>query len=214
MAYLIRVAKDLLKQTPVFAPYQNYKQKKIYREWIQAGKRVPLPELAKQCIVKGYVNKFQVPVFIETGTYEGNMTDAVKDVFDEIYSIELHPKLWQRAQRRFASSKHITILQGDSGQVMERVLAQVERPCLFWLDAHYSGNSTAMGKFGTPIQKELAHIFKHSMGHQHIVLIDDARLFTGEGDYPGIPSLRDLVLCAGFDHFEVRDDIIRIYKHI
>jgi hypothetical protein len=214
MTNIIRVTKVILKQTPMFALYQVYKQEKLYREWIQAGKPATPPELAKQRVIKEYAHRFKVPVFIETGTYEGNMVNAVKDVFDEIYSIELGLELYQRAKRRFAGSKHVDILQGDSCEVLKDVLAQVERPCLFWLDGHYSGNGTARSDLETPILKELAHIFKHSMAHQHVILIDDARLFTGEGDYPGIPALKDLVMRAGFDNFEVEDDIIRIFKQV
>jgi len=142
------------------------------------------------------------------------MVNAVKDIFDEIYSIELGMELSQQAKKRFANAKHITILQGDSGEVLKDVLAYVEKPCLFWLDSHYSAGITSKGNLTTPIQKELVHILNHPMVHSHRILIDDARSFTGEGDYPSIRFLQDLVTSAGFDNFQVKDDIIRIYKQV
>ena len=110
-------------------------------------------------------------------------------------------------------AKHITILHGDSGEVLEQVLARINKPCLFWLDGHYSGGVTAKGSLETPIQKELTHIFNHPQAHNHIILIDDARLFTGQDDYPALQFLQDLTISAGFDVYEVKDDIIRICGH-
>jgi hypothetical protein len=50
------------------------------------------------------------------------------------------------------------------------------------------------------------------MAERHVILIDDARHFTGKGDYPGIPFLKDLASGAGFNHFEVKDDILCFYQ--
>ena len=202
------------RQTRIFTLYRTLRQNKLYRRWLQAGKNFPPPHLAKQQIIREYAQRFNIPVFIETGTYLGDMVNAVKDIFDEIYSIELGMELSQQAKKRFANAKHITILQGDSGEVLKDVLAYVEKPCLFWLDSHYSAGITSKGNLTTPIQKELVHILNHPMVHSHRILIDDARSFTGEGDYPSIRFLQDLVTSAGFDNFQVKDDIIRIYKQV
>jgi hypothetical protein len=47
--------------------------------------------------------------------------------------------------------KQITVLQGDSGNVITRVMQEVFQPVLFWLDAHYSGGITARGELDSPI---------------------------------------------------------------
>ena len=151
-------------------------------------------------------------VFVETGTYLGEMVNAVKDVFDQIYSIELGVELYQNAKTRFAGIRHITIIQGDSAEVLNEVMAHLNQPCLFWLDSHYSGGITVKGELETPIRKEFSHVFGHSIRSRHVILIDDARCFTGEHDYPTIEQLRDMSKSAGFDSFEVKDDIIRIHK--
>jgi len=51
------------------------------------------------------------------------------------------------------------------------------------------------------------------MVEDHVILIDDAREFTGANDYPTIDELRKFVgdSMPGF-HLEVRDDIVRIHK--
>jgi hypothetical protein len=173
---------------------------------------VPPPALVKQDIVKAHAKEFGVTTLIETGTFQGDMVAAVRENFDEIYSIELSQQLYESARTRFAAERHIKILQGDSSEVLGSLLSEVRTPCLFWLDGHYSEGVTARGLLDTPVKKELDEIFAHPLSHSHVILIDDAREFTGQGDYPAIESLRNVANAAGFDRFEVENDIIRIYN--
>jgi hypothetical protein len=151
-----------------------------------------------------------LPVFVETGTYRGDMVAAVRGDFERIYSIELGRELHALAERRFAGDPRITILQGDSGDVLRGLLARLDRPALFWLDSHFSDADTARSSLITPIRRELEHILAHPLARRHVILIDDARLFTGEDDYPTMDTLRSTMRAAGFSRCEVKDDIIRI----
>ena len=127
-------------------------------------------------------------------------------------SIELDFDLFHNAKNKFAHEKKITIYHGDSGILLEKVLTDIEEPCLFWLDGHYSEGITAKGELNTPIINELTHIFNHSIDN-HIILIDDARCFTGEDDYPTLKFLQDFVNDKNPNlQFKVENDIIRIYK--
>jgi hypothetical protein len=68
-----------------------------------------------------------------------------------------------------------------------RVLASIQQPALFWLDAHYSGGVTALGDTVSPISSELDVVLGHAV-KGHVVLVDDAREFhnsAGSG-YPGV----------------------------
>jgi hypothetical protein len=180
--------------------------------WIAAGRPLPPPHLVKQRAIRRSAKEFHLTVFIETGTYRGDMVEAVKGDFERIYSIELGMELFGQAKRRFAADGRITILQGDSGEVLRGLLQRVDRPCLFWLDSHYSDGDTARGGLITPILRELEDISQHPLAKEHVILIDDARLFTGEDDYPTMDALKALARDAGFGKFEVKDDIIRIRK--
>ena len=181
-------------------------------EWIVPGKPVSPPEGLKQRIVKEYAKRFRLRMFVETGTYLGEMVNAVKNRFDQIYSIELGLELYENAKRRFADKENITIMHGDSGEVLDELLGHVNQPCLFWLDGHYSGGITAKGGVETPIRRELSHIFNHSMASHHVILIDDARCFIGDRDWPTVEELRNMSRSAGFGAFEVKHDVIRIHK--
>ena len=212
MMSFVAIVRSLLRWTRLYPLLNTYRDKIHYRNWIRAGKPVPPPHLAKQLTVKEFAKRFKPRVFVETGTCRGDMVYAVRDIFDVIYSIELDVELCRNAQKRFAKQRNVMIFQGDSGETLGEILASIKRPCLFWLDGHYSAGFTAKGSLETPIENELRHISGHSLKRSHIVLVDDARCFTGEGDYPSMQSLRDWATNEGFDRFEVRDDIVRIYN--
>ena len=188
--------------------------KKEYRKWTLSGKPIPPPHMVKQIIVKAYAAQFGINIFVETGTYLGEMVGAVKYNFKRIYSIELSHELYENARKKFSKHKHISIVNGDSAEVLPEILKYVKEPCLFWLDGHYSGGNTAKGKKETPIMEELKQICAHPVKN-HLILIDDAREFTGQNDYPTIESLWTFIgaRLPGYE-FDVQDDIIRIYKKL
>lgn len=180
-----------------------------YEAWQRAGSRPPLPHYLKQRIVDDYRGRFGLRTLVETGTYLGYMVDAQKRHFDRVISIELSPELYARAVDRFKRWSHIEIRQGDSGEVLKQVVPTLTSPALFWLDAHYSAGITARSDKDTPILAELAAVFASQ--HRHVVLIDDAREFTGQSDYPGMEELRTFLRRHAPNHaLEARDDVIRI----
>lgn len=185
---------------------------KELRKWSKMGRNPPPPPMFKQKIVKTYARKFSVNVFIETGTYLGEMVKASRKTFEKIYSIELDEILYRNAKLKFSKFKHISIFQGDSSKILPKILPKINQPCLFWLDAHYSKDNTAKGEIETPIIQELNHIFNIS-NLNHIILIDDARCFKGKNDYPTLQELKKFISEKKPNYqFIVREDIIRIYQ--
>jgi hypothetical protein len=140
------------------------------------------------------------------------MVHAMRKTFSTIISFELDQTLAAQARERFANDNQIEIVQGDSGKLLGERLANINEPCLFWLDGHYSGGITARGTLETPIKNELAAILSHPIDG-HVILIDDARCFTGENDYPTLDELRSFVAERKPNHkFSVEHDVIRIHK--
>ncbi len=209
-----QMLKVVIKRTFIYKIIQNYRTIKGYLEWLDLGKPVSPPHIVKQKTIKKYASKYRVRIFIETGTYMGNMVFAVKNTFDKIYSIELKEELYEKAKNRFLNNNHISILQGDSSKVLPEIIDHIKEPCLFWLDGHYSEGITAKDEKETPILSELQHILNHSV-KDHVILIDDARCFTGQNDYPTIEFMQDLIRSRFPDYvFEIKDDIIRIHKTV
>lgn len=155
-------------------------------------------------------NKYQLETFIETGTYLGDTIDSVVNQFDKIYSIELDKKLYRRAKRLFAKDKNVKLIFGDSGIKIRKILTEIKEPALFWLDAHYSGTGTAREKKDSPVSQELRVILNHKIKN-HIILIDDARLFIGQNSYPRLADLKAyLKKSYSQKGLTVNNDIIRI----
>lgn len=57
--------------------------------------------------------------------------------------------------------------------------------------------------------QELKAILAHSC-RSHVILIDDARCFSGENGYPFLEEVLSLIRDSGFYKAEVSTDIIRI----
>ena len=209
--------KYFLERTTPFgtlARFQREKQLlKKFHQWEKNGACPPMPNFGKQQVVKRYIKKFSPEVFIETGTYKGKMVYAVMPHVKEIYSIELDQIHFERAGRRFIGHPNIHILQGQSGEVLPTILKNISKSCLFWLDAHWSGGSTTKGDLETPIMQEIECILNHTRAEEHVILIDDARCFTGENDYPTLEALERFIrnVCPDWV-FEVKDDIIRTHS--
>jgi len=171
----------------------------------------------KRNIIENYRDLFQLDCLVETGTFLGDTVEYFRDKFQRIISVELSEELASNAMKRFETFSHISIIQGDSGVVLKDVVKDLASPSLFWLDGHYSSDffvgdkhiKTARADKDTPIHKELQILLNDRF--QHLILIDDARLFTGRGDYPTLHEIKDLVKKSPFvfDVF-VRQDIIHI----
>jgi len=193
--------------------YKKYSDNKEYYDQLEVylKSRCLLPSLhiVKQNNIHEYRQKFNIQLLVETGTFKGDMVEAQKAHFKKIYSIELGDELYINAVQRFQNDKNVSILQGDSALVLNDILKEIAEPTLFWLDGHYSAGITAKADKNTPILAELEQILNHL--DSHVILIDDARLFTGTDDYPTIPDLCSFILSITPDkRIQIADDIIRI----
>lgn len=179
--------------------------------WNLRGKPAPPPHIVKQRAIKGYGKRFDLRVFVETGTYLGEMVEAVRTNFSEVYSIELSPDLAANARRKFGADPRVCIVEGDSGEALASILEKISEPALFWLDGHFSGGITAQGSEDYPVLRELEHIRRHTVKN-HVVLIDDARLFVGGGSAPAKAQVFEALRGINPDYrVEERDDIIRAF---
>lgn len=178
-------------------------------EWEKNGRPSPPPHIVKQMAIEECQKKFDLKILVETGTYLGDMVEAQRNRFEKIYSVELSKKLFQRATKRFKPYSHITILNGDSGIVLNKLLSGIDKPALFWLDGHYSEGITAKGTKECPVVEELEAILKSDL--YHIILVDDARLFNGTRDYPTLDEIKQIFKKNNRVYsLTVKDDIIRL----
>jgi hypothetical protein len=190
--------------------YRNRtKRTSTIRKWAALHKPVPPPHSVKQMAIEHYQSLYGYQVLVETGTYLGNMILAQKDNFAKIYSIELGEELYKNAVRRFRHQKHITLIHGDSSKVLDTITRQLDQPAIFWLDGHYSGGITAKGEKACPILGEIDAIMRYQAFRQ-VLLVDDARCFTGKNIYPTIEELTEYIQNENPGYIlENKDDILR-----
>jgi hypothetical protein len=208
--------KSVLKRiTPLLSLYRFFwKKKNEFYNWYT----IPSYKTKRETILSVARKYDQNTVFIETGTYMGDTVEYVKNQFSKVFSIELSQELAEKARQRFSAESKISIVQGDSATQLGNILQSVNAPCLLWLDGHYSSEFwvgdkyvvTAKGVKETPILEELRQVANHSIKN-HVILIDDARLFVGKNDYPPMSELRSFV-AANFPGYSIaaKNDIIRI----
>lgn len=199
----------LLRPTAIYPLLRGPFRRVAMRQWRRTQKP-PAPLEVKAQIIREYASRHGLRIFIETGTFFGDILAALRDDFDQLITIELDAALAARATKRFASDSKITIIQGDSARSLPAVLGTLDQPALFWLDGHFSGGVTAKGDAETPIIAELKHLFA-APPRDHVVLIDDARLFGSGPGYPPLAEIETLLHAHRPEWtMQVETDIIRL----
>lgn len=191
--------------------YLSARHLREHAAWLINRRGKSASHLYKQKIIRQFAEKYDLKNFVESGTYLGEMVYAMRYRFDNLYSIELSHELCLKAKADFQKFPRVKIYEGNSSQMLPMVVAELKGPSLFWLDGHYSGGFTAKGDLQTPIVKELRAIIGHAP-ERSVILVDDARSFTGAGDYPSLAEISQLV--KSLDprlRLEVENDIIRIF---
>ena len=204
----------IITKTPLYDSLRNLvirrRELKELADWERNGRPIPPPHIVKQQTLKTISKRYGLKILVETGTYYGDMVEAMKDVFNQLYSIELSTELYKKAKKRFKGEKHIELICGDSGLELMNLMSKIDQPTLFWLDGHYSAGVTAKGEKDTPIYEELNHIL-NSTDKGHVIIIDDARCFGADPNYPSIKELCDFIKSkrANLD-IVIQDDCIRV----
>ena len=204
----------IITKTPLYDSLRNLvirrRELKELADWERNGRPIPPPHIVKQQTLKTFSKRYGLKILVETGTYYGDMVEAMKDVFNQLYSIELSTELYKKAKKRFKGEKHIELICGDSGLELMNLMSKIDQPTLFWLDGHYSAGVTAKGEKDTPIYEELNHIL-NSTDKGHVIIIDDARCFGADPNYPSIKELCDFIKSkrANLD-IVIQDDCIRV----
>ena len=127
-----------------------------------------------------------IDVLIETGTYYGATAVWAATHFGQVKTIEYSADIYKETSTKHADKTNIEFRFGDSRQQLAELVPQLQEPVLFWLDAHWC----SFGSYGQtdqcPLLDELDIILASPF--EHIVLIDDARLFLCPPPAPNLPA--------------------------
>ena len=178
-------------------------------KWIQFGCKLNAPHPVKMLVIKSYLEKFNLNIFVETGTFMGDTLGFIAETGCKCYSIELSDEFYINAINKFKSKGNVSLIHGDSGEQLPKFIFDLKSPAIFWLDGHYSSGDTALGEEHTPVSKEIKALLAHPI-KEHVILIDDARCFDGTNNYPFLDELLLFIRQDGNYEVEVSADIIRL----
>jgi hypothetical protein len=178
----------------------------VIARWKRQGAVVPAPGAYKRDVLRRVAREHRLRILVETGTYTGDTVLALSRDFERVVSVELSPQLHAVAVRNTAGRRNVELLLGDSAEVLPGVLAGLEQPALFWLDAHYSEGVTARGETVSPIATELELVLGDAT-KGHVVLIDDAREFhdSARSGYPPVEVVAAAARRHGYTMSESED---------
>jgi hypothetical protein len=205
--------RKFLRRMPFYSAYKSLFHYPDYWYWKLRPGPKRSPHLLKQRALLEYAKRCNLRLLVETGTYYGEMVAALKNHFDRIDSVESLPDLARAATRKFKSSPHVHIWEGESQNVIPQILESLTAPTLFWLDAgYYTWDGLLRNK------QRLAMELQAILGAKvtdHVVLIDDAgtlKFRLGEEPEPANVAQLEANLSAAFPNrrVEILNDIVRI----
>ena len=187
----IRTRNRLLKLAPWLERVSEWRHLlRAGKRWRTEGFFMPVPYFIRRAQLLQVGKRIGAEVVVETGTYRGDTTVFLARHFRETHTVEVVPELAQLARERFANQPSITVWDGDSSHVLRSLLPQLKGAVLFYLDGHDSGGVTGKGQKACPVREELEIIY--GAGENMVsVVIDDARLFGTDPDYPTIDEVRE-----------------------
>lgn len=164
--------------------------------WRNDGWITPPPFFVRRAMLLSEAREIGARIFVETGTFLGDTTWSFREKFNRIYTVEVEPGLANLARDRFKNNLSISVIEGDSGEQLPNICKEINAPCIFFLDGHYSGGFTGQGRNECPILEELCAIFNHTTFPFRII-IDDARLFGANPTYPSLADIEQFMSTQG-----------------
>jgi hypothetical protein len=147
------------------------------------GDSVPryVPWLTSRFWEETGLDRLRYDTFVETGSYRGDTLDFMKDRFRSLHSVELSKRWHEFCVARFEDCPHVHLYHGSSAELLPRILRPIDRPVIVFLDAHYSGGSTAKADIDcdSPLLGELSCL--QSRPFDDIIIIDDTSFFDAKG---------------------------------
>ena len=157
------------------------------------------PKLALRLAKKHGLN-----VFVETGTFHGRTTEWAMKHFREVFTIEAHEPYFKKQQQRLGG-RNVNFALADSSKFLPAFIP--DEPALFWLDAHWSPDlDSEKPDVVCPVLAEIRHINKSPV--DHVIMIDDARLFGEAKGFPLMSEVIELLSDNGRRAVFVKQDVI------
>lgn len=135
------------------------------------------------------VDKNEIPICIETGTYQGQGTLEFSSFFKKVYTIELSKSLFLFCKNHYELN-NVEFFNGKSNEVLKDIINKVDSKYFLFLDAHGSGGITTydqqVGRYGSPVLEELDCCINKPPEY---IVIDDLNCFIEIDTYPRVETI-------------------------
>ena len=131
-----------------------------------------------------------IRAFVETGTGAGDVAFMAGDIFDTVITMESDPAVYATAHARLSGRKGLLPLDGDSRELLPRLMPRLAKPAVFWLDARPVDGTP-------PLAAELAVLAAEPMAHVVVVPLPAALAPEAIVRTLSHPHPRDAAVCGG-----------------
>lgn len=123
-------------------------------------------------------------LYFETGSAQGESAAWALQYFDRVITVEFCEDNYVACLQRFWNEPRCMVIRGDSGLLMPALEYRIEEDAVVMLDAHYvdDGDERIAPTGVTPVLQELDALCRNA--NDHVIFIDDARLFGTVQGYP------------------------------
>jgi hypothetical protein len=185
----------LLDKAPKNNVIKNIFKKQLYKEEKNIINGVlNQPKYINKSLLAAMIGlKNNKKIFIETGTYIGQSTYNIQNLFSKLYTCEASKDLYKAAKNLFllTKSKNIKIYLNDSRNFLKSLKKTIANNSVFFLDAHYSTGITSKEYGRCPLLDELQIIIKKTS--KPIVVVDDIRTMNGKNGYPNLNEILNIL---------------------
>lgn len=143
---------------------------------------------------------FGLKAFVESGLGQGTSALWASHIFSPCISIESDHESANRFDALYPDNS-VEVVVGDSGVEMILIASSLTVPALFWLDGHTDDY--------TPVLAELRAINSSTL--QHVIMVDDWRLFDVFPKWPSKQAVIELATNDGARGVYDLDDVLVAY---
>lgn len=186
---------NLLKKAKKNNEIKNIFKQQLYKE----GKNIingilNQPKYINKSLLAAMIGiKSKKKIFIETGTYIGQSTYSIQNLFSRLYTCEASKDLYRAAKNLFllTKSNNIKIYLNDSRNFLKSLNKTIAKNSVFFLDAHYSTGITSKEYGKCPLIDELQIIIRKTSNA--VVVVDDIRTMNGKNGYPNLNEILNVL---------------------
>jgi hypothetical protein len=146
-------------------------------------------------------DKFGIKFIIETGTFHGETTFALSEMFEKVYTIEVNENYYDISKKILQECNNVKMYAGNSFEKMKEILIGIssvyKETIMFFLDAHWYAYNPLLDELNT-----IAKYYKNC-----VIAIHDFKVPNKDFGYDKFPNGKD------YEYKEIEDCLLNIYGY-